>query len=127
MAAACCAFLLQRSSLNYSVVRVNRIGPSTIIASTATQTLYCDIFEDPGLFSSFPAIRKRIVRWGSHPEVVALPHSGVVVSETALLEKLWPKINQDTSAINSEANGVDADWVLHSWREPKRSEEHHFG
>jgi hypothetical protein len=58
---------------------------------------------------------------------VALPHSGVVVSETALLEKLWSKINQDPSAINSEANGANADSVLHSWRETKRSEEHHFG
>jgi hypothetical protein len=65
--------------------------------SDSTRMLLEDAFDDQTIFDGLHRIRQRIVAWGSRSEPVALPHSGIVVSESTLLERLWPKIYLDTA------------------------------
>jgi hypothetical protein len=66
--------------------------------SDSTRLLLEDAFEDRTIFDGLPRIRQRIVAWGSFREPVVLPHTGIVVSESALLERLWQKADFDASS-----------------------------
>jgi hypothetical protein len=69
--------------------RLRRPRVPAILASSVTALLLHDIFEDSTLFEGFHAICRRIVAWNDTAEVVSLPHTATVVSEQALLERLW--------------------------------------
>lgn len=58
-----------------------------VLLNTATQSLLADVFNQPGLFSGFHPIHRRIVAWGQN-ETTELPHAGVAVAERALLDRL---------------------------------------
>jgi hypothetical protein len=64
--------------------------------SEQTQLLIRDIFGGEGLFEGAAKITKRIVAWGDGAEPVVLPHSGLVVSEAVLLDRMWPTIAAET-------------------------------
>ncbi len=123
IAACCCAHLLRNSGLTVKLARSARPKPPTILVSEATQLLLGDIFEDPNLFRGFAPIRKRIVSWGPGAVPVTLPHVALVVSEQALLDRLWPQVTASDALPNSVA-----DWHLFSSRStPPLLPEEHFG
>jgi 2-polyprenyl-6-methoxyphenol hydroxylase-like FAD-dependent oxidoreductase len=123
IAACCCAHLLRDSGLEVRLVSSTRPKPPTILVSEATQALLVDIFEDPNLFRGSAAIRKRIVAWGQDATPVTLPHMAFVVSEQALLDRLWPQIKATEATA-----GQEADWRLFSSRTtPPLLPEEHFG
>src|SRR5271165_5592684 len=88
-AACCCAHLLARSGTPVALDRGPRRKLPVILISEAIQNLMTDVFEEPDLFAGCHPIRKRIVRWGQSRQPLTLPHSGVVVDEQAMLERLW--------------------------------------
>jgi hypothetical protein len=84
--------------------------------SDAAQHLIRDVFERENLFRGLPAIRKRVVAWGS-ADPVELAHSAVVVSEEQLLERL--------GIVSGEAQGG---WTIHAAPPlPEATLEHRFG
>jgi hypothetical protein len=111
LGACCCARLLRANGFTVSVAKDVRHKLPAILVSQATQHLLCDIFEDDDLFQGFVPIHKRIVAWGQDAETVTLPHSALVVSEQALLERLWPGINAAEALSES-----DAEWLILSSR-----------
>lgn len=92
IAACCCAYLLRDSNLPLQVTKTGRASLPAILLSPATQILLQDVFEDNGLFRGLPQIRKRVVLWGKAAQPVEVPHSGVVVPEALLLDRLWPRV-----------------------------------
>ena len=123
LAACCCAHLLRADGFTIRVAKRARPKLQTILVSHATQRLLCDIFEEQDLFQGFAPIRKRIVAWGQDAEVVTLPHSALVVSEQALLDRLWPRI----TAVEAPPQS-DAEWRVLSSRGAMPSlPEEHFG
>ncbi len=89
LAACCAAHLLIDHGFSVSLHRTGRPKPARLLVSDATQSLLGDIFRIPDLFVHAPRIRRRIVRWGPHAETLDLPHRGLVVSESELLDRLW--------------------------------------
>jgi hypothetical protein len=115
VAARCCGHLLTQAGYRVSVERTGRRAVPLIMLSEAAQRLIRDVFERDDLFRDLPAIRKRIVRWGSDP--VELDHSAVVVSEEALLDRL--------GMVSSEG---EARWTIRAATPlPENTVEHRFG
>jgi hypothetical protein len=85
VAARCCGHLLTQAGYQVSVERGDRPRVPLLMLSAAAQNLIRDIFQRD-LFNDLPVIRKRVVAWGSGR--AELDHSGVVVSEECLLERL---------------------------------------
>jgi len=82
------------------------------------QKLLQDVFEFPDLFAGLPRVRTRVVAWGAAP--VAVPHSGVVISEQALLDRI--------DRVVHAAGPLESDWTIVAARPlPDRVEEHAFG
>ena len=73
------------------------------------------------LFGSLPTVRKRVVLWGKGP-AVTLPHSGVVVEECVLLEKLWHRVEK-----SSPDNACAADFTIQSVDSATNSKRQRFG
>jgi hypothetical protein len=69
-----------------------RGGSPTLMLSDQTQHLFADVFGSAFMCEGAVKINKRLVRWGANQETVTLPHSGLVVSEAALLARLWPAL-----------------------------------
>ncbi len=111
VAARCCAHLLGASIEPGSRARV-----PVILLSDAAQNLIRDIFGRDRLFDALPRISKRVVKWGAAP--VELPHSAIVISEEALLDRLG----------QPEGIAGDAGWtVCASLPLPASTMEHRFG
>ena len=91
--------------------------------SDQTQKLLEDVFVTDSLFSNSIQIRRRIVLWGKDSEVKVLPHSGLVMAESALLDKLWGavKLEGDFDRAGSP------DWRVITGHKHVTSEAHHFG
>jgi hypothetical protein len=88
-----------------------------------SQRVLADIFSEAELFKGLPRIRKRVVKWGAQAEALALPHSAVVISEQALLNRIEP-LPASTQMMEIEG----ADWTIFSSRPlPEASEEIQFG
>jgi 2-polyprenyl-6-methoxyphenol hydroxylase-like FAD-dependent oxidoreductase len=88
VAAACSASLLQRAGFSVSLMPRNSPRVPAIVISEATQALACDVFAQPALFNGLPAITRRIAAWGPGNSPVSFPHSAIVISEQALLDRL---------------------------------------
>jgi hypothetical protein len=119
IAAYCCARLLSQAGFEVACVGPTKSAGPTLLISQSTQTLLADVFGTvPSLFSGFPAIRKRIVLWGNETEPKILPHSGIVINETALLERLRPRFASFSK---------QPDWSIHSTFTASIGREQHFG
>ena len=94
IAACCCARLLQRQGLSVAVVGAKRAKLPAILLSESTQSLLADVFQTTDALDGLPKVRKRIVAWDDAAPLT-LPHSAVVASEEALLDRLWaPHVGQ---------------------------------
>jgi len=119
IAAYCCARLLSQDGFEAACLGTPKSAGPTLLINQSTQTLLNDVFgAEQNLFSDLPVIHKRIVLWGNETEPKILPHFGVVVNETALLERLRP-----SHASFSE----QADWSIHSTYNGAAGTERHFG
>jgi hypothetical protein len=92
IAACCCAYLLQQQGIAVSFNRRPHFNSPTLLINRSTQQLITDVFGDETTFSDLPTVQKRIVFWGSEPELATLPHYGIAISESVLLDRLWAKV-----------------------------------
>lgn len=127
LAACACAALLRRKGFPVfvdrdTVNRDRRAALPAILVNQATQSLLSDIFADRDLFEGLRRINRRIVAWG-HGAPVVIPHSAVVLSEQALLDALWNRVDAGAST------GGDAPaWIVAGSRGHRIStEEKTFG
>jgi hypothetical protein len=119
IAATCCARLLKRAGIPYAVERAERSKLPAIMLGEATQKLLHDVFDRTDLFDALPKIRKRVVVWGADAHPVVVPHSAVVVSEQAILDRLRPAESDEVT---------EAAWTIFTSRPlPEPAREHHFG
>ena len=88
IAARCCEFLLQQTTMPVGVERESRVPIPALLLGDAALALLRDVFQQPDLLEDAWKIQKRIVAWNPSMEPVELPHSAVVVSERALLEQV---------------------------------------
>jgi hypothetical protein len=123
VAASCCAHLLSRAGLHPYVEAADRPKVPAIMLGEATQKLVADVFDRPDLFDDLPRISKRIVAWGKNSTPIAVPHSAVVVSEEALLDRIQSGLPRPNPSLRGEAA-----WTIFASRPlPRSSEERHFG
>jgi hypothetical protein len=121
IAASSCLHLLARAGQTPSWDGIGRSQLPAVMLSGGSQSLLCDIFEDPALFAGLPEVRRRIVAWGREKPVV-LPHAAVVVSEQALLDR----IQKGNPA--PEPQSSTAHWTIYASKPlPESSSELHFG
>ena len=124
VAAACCTHLLDHAGMDTLVERAPRPKVPAIMLTGATQHLLQDVFQRNDIFADVPVIDKRIVAWGPGAKPVVLPHSAVVISEQALLDRIRPELaghadQQDTH---------EAGWRILTARPlPASSVEREFG
>ena len=123
VAAGCCTHLLSRAGLPLIVETADRPKVPAIMLGEATQKLLADVFDRRDLFDGLPRIDKRVVAWGKNSDPVALPHSAVVVSEEALLDRIQSTLPQSNSTPDLESVWT----ILASRPLPASCEEHHFG
>jgi hypothetical protein len=97
-----------------------------LLINRSTQTLLADVFQTgPSLFSDLPMIRKRIVLWGNEPKARILPHSGVVVSESALVARLRARIDSQIDC--GRPSSEKPDWSIHATSKVLGVSQKHFG
>jgi hypothetical protein len=106
VAAFCCAYLLNKAGFRIDLEPVDRPRLPVILLGEQALALIRDIFEQPGLFSNLPRVRKRIVAWGPGAKPVAIEHSAVVVSEEVLLNAIQPVLISTGSQ--------EAHWTIYS-------------
>jgi hypothetical protein len=92
VAAYCCAHLLAKAGFQIELQPVDRPRLPVILLGESALALIRDIFDQPGLFSDLPRIRKRVVAWGRGAKAIEVEHSAVVVSEESLLEGIRPSL-----------------------------------
>jgi hypothetical protein len=105
------------------VERAARPKVPAIMLTGATQHLLQDVFQRNDIFAGVPVIDKRIVAWGPGAPPVTLPHSAVVISEQALLDRIQPQLASDANLDSQEAG-----WRILTTRPlPVSSVERQFG
>src|SRR5919197_6240936 len=92
VAALACGYLLQSAGFKVAVQPTSRTYLPALLLSVSSQAIFRDILELPDAFSTLPRIQTRVVKWGPRSEPVALPHSGVIVSEESLLKTVQAKL-----------------------------------
>jgi hypothetical protein len=97
--------------LGVGIEAVQRPRVPALIVSEATQRLISGVFGRNDIFAGLPRIVQRVVAWGGEP--VAVPHSGVVMSEEELVTGLRPG-----------GRTVDIAWTI---RSSGGGEQQHFG
>ena len=110
MAAYCCAYLLTKAGFRIDLQPVDRPRLPVILLGEQALALIRDIFDQPGLFSDQPRIRKRFVAWGTNAAPLAMEHSAVALPEEALLESIRPA-GVGTSA-DAARTSACADWTI---------------
>lgn len=108
IAASCCLRLLQEAHI-VAADPGSRLKLPALLISQGTQNLLADVFQTTDLFYGLPAIRKRVVSWGGK-EVVVLPHSGVVIPENEILERLRARI----VGLGKDLVTENPAWTIHS-------------
>lgn len=111
LAACCAAHLLVDHGFSVSLRKTGRPKPARLLVSEPTQSLLREIFGAPELFNGASQIRRRIVRWGANAETLELPHSGLIVSEMELLDRLWRRTAIDDAAPSGDCLSPTA-WSL---------------
>lgn len=130
VAASCCASLLQRAGLPVVREVADRPRVPAIMLGETAQTLLGDVFERPDLFAEATPIRKRIVAWGADRTPLEFPHSSVVVSEGALLDRIHQAIEftESDRPTSRATRPAEADWTIFASRPlPDGVVVHHFG
>lgn len=123
VAAACCAHLLDQAGMATLVDKAARPKVPAIMLTGATQHLLQDVFQRNDIFAGVPVIEKRIVAWGPGARPLTLPHSAVVISEQALLDRIGP---QPGAQDGHDAHGPG--WRILTMRPlPASSVEREFG
>src|SRR5882724_363235 len=123
VAAACCTHLLNQAAMGTLVERAARPKVPAIMLTSATQHLLQDVFQGSDIFAGVPVIDKRIVAWGPGAPPVTLPHSAVVISEQALLDRIRPQL-----AGHADVDTQEAGWRILTVRPlPASSVEREFG
>jgi hypothetical protein len=126
VAASCCAYLLTKAGFRIDLEPVDRPRLPVILLGEQALGLIRDIFDQPGLFSDRPRIRKRVVAWGPGAKAIEVEHSAVVVSEESLLDAIRPA-GIGTSA-DAARTSACATWTILAARPlPAPSVEHCFG
>jgi 2-polyprenyl-6-methoxyphenol hydroxylase-like FAD-dependent oxidoreductase len=120
---SCCAHLLSSAGLDFTMDALQRSKLPAVLLSEMTQRLLRDVFGRDDLFEGFARIRRRVVAWGKNSETLTLPHSGVVVSEQRLLDRLqWKRSQNQTNRLEEPVWTIFASAPLAS-----SAVEHHFG
>ena len=123
VAACCCAHLLRRAGIHSIVEKVDRPRLPAIMLGQTTQNIFEDIFERRDLFEACHRIHRRVVAWAAGREPIAVPHSAVVLSEQALLDRI-----ELQPAANIEEVPEEPEWrIITSQSSAASSAEHHFG
>ena len=123
VAASCCAHLLAKAVVPFAVQASDRPKVPAIMIGEAAQKLLADVFDRPDLFSGLPRITKRVVAWGRNFKPVTVPHSAVVVSEAALLDRIQSGVSTGVAKPIHESA-----WTIFASRpSPAPWEEQHFG
>lgn len=104
VAANCCAHLLGQAQIE----RDDRPKIPALLVSSATQTLVTEVFQRPDVFRDALPITRRIVKWGEGAASIAVPHSGVVISEASLVERL--NVNPPPTA--STERTIKTTWTI---------------
>ena len=88
-----------------------------------TQKIFEDIFERRDLFEGGHRIHRRVVAWAAGREPIAVPHSAVVLSEQALLDRIELRPAPSIEEVPGEL-----EWrIFTSHSSAAASAEHHFG
>lgn len=120
MAAYCCAYLLNKAGFRIDLEPVDRPRLPVILLGEQALALIRDVFDQPGLFSNMPRVRKRVVAWGPSAAPVAVEHSAIVVSEESLLDAIQPAL--------APTGSQEAPWTIFAARPlPAPTVEHCFG
>jgi hypothetical protein len=123
VAACCCTHLLRRAGTHSIVEKVDRPRLPAIMLGQTTQKIFGDIFDRRGLFEACHRIERRVVAWVEGREPISLPHSAVVLSEEALLDRIEVR-----PALNIEDVPGEPEWrIITSHSSAASSAEHHFG
>jgi hypothetical protein len=119
VAASCCAHLLGRGGLAVTMDHRARFPVPALMLGETAQKLLEDVFESPKLFDGLPRVRKRVVAWGD-VKPVEVPHSGVVIPEHELLDRI-------NSLVHAPGT-LESEWkILAMSPLPEHVEEHQFG
>jgi hypothetical protein len=123
VAASCCAHLLSRAGFPVLLDESRQTSLPAVMLSPTTQKLLEDVFESSDLFFGLPRIHRRVVLWGDRTEPLTLPHSALVISERALLNRI------DKRCAHSDCLSSSLpDWTIHaSHALPPGVSEHPFG
>ena len=122
VAGSCCAHLLGNAGFPLRVQEGARPRIPAILLSENTQALLCDLYGKREVFEGLFQIDRRIVAWGRDSPTVELPHRAAVISEEALLERLFP------GPCETRESMTEADWTVYASSPlPLASEEHRFG
>jgi 2-polyprenyl-6-methoxyphenol hydroxylase-like FAD-dependent oxidoreductase len=92
VAACCAARLLSQAGYRIYAHPTPRLTSPVLMLSDQTQTLIRDVFGLAHLFNGAIPITTRVVLWGNSEKPVTLPHSGLVISESTLLDRLWNSV-----------------------------------
>jgi hypothetical protein len=119
IAAACCAHLLRKAGIAVRIAAQDRPKVPALLVSEPALALMRDVFERPGLLADQPRVRRRVVAWGEGPPA-SLPHGGIAVAETDLLDALRTTDDLDDAG--------PADFVIHAaGTPPAGAERRRFG
>ena len=121
LAACCCARLLRKSGFQAACEPALRPKSPILLLSNQTQSLLTDVFECGKLFEDSVIIRTRIVLWARLSEPRVFPHSGLVIPEGTILNRIWASETQRSS----QATGYE--WEIVSSHTPSSASAHHFG
>ena len=123
IAAYACARLLRRGNVRVCLEREQGRQSPVVLLSSVTQRLLHDVFEDPLLFSGVHPIRKRVVRWGgAEAQTLAIPHVGVAVAESELLNRIGPAL-----AVRPHEMEGEPAWTVACSRIFPETARRHFG
>jgi hypothetical protein len=122
VAAYCCAYLLTKAGFPVELQPVDRPRLPMILLGEQALALIRDIFDQPGLFTDLPRVRKRVVVWGPNASPLVLEHSAVIVSEEMLLHCIRPSLIAASGPVQEQP------WTIFAARPlPAPSVEHCFG
>jgi hypothetical protein len=123
VAACCCANLLRRAGIHSIVEKVDRPRLPALMLGQTTQKILEDILERGDLFEGCHRIHRRVVAWVEGRAPISVPHSAVVLSEQALLDRIKLRPVPSIEEVPGEP-----EWrIITSHSSAASSAEHHFG
>jgi hypothetical protein len=100
----CCAHLLARSSIPYSIQSPATRKQPAILIGTQAASLLKDACQAHDLLHTGWKINRRVVQWGAAKEPVCVPHDAIAIPEETLVagmrDSLEPALKNNKSTIN---------------------------